>query len=58
MEVVNEAGNETEDLFADLTSILYSFSARLYGQRWAKRKTESVIRTLEAGESEGRHAIG
>lgn len=56
LEVVNEAGNETEDLLADLTSILYSFCARLYGQRWAKRKTESVIRTLEAGESEGEHA--
>jgi predicted site-specific integrase-resolvase len=58
LEVVNEAGNETEDVLADLTSILYSFCARLYGQRRAKRKTESVIRTLEAGESEGEHAPG
>jgi putative resolvase len=58
VEVVNEAGNETEDLLADLTSIIYSFCARLYGQRRAKRKTESVIRTLEAGESEGEHATG
>jgi putative resolvase len=57
LEVVNEAGNETEDLMADLTAILYSFTARLYGQRRAKRKTETVIRALEAGESEGEHAI-
>ena len=58
LEVVNEAGNETEDLLADLASIIYGFCARLYGQRRAKRKTESVIRTLEAGESEGEHAVG
>jgi putative resolvase len=57
LEVVNEAGNETEDLMADLTVILYSFTARLYGQRRAKRKTETVIRALEAGESEGEQAI-
>jgi putative resolvase len=58
LEVVNEAGNETEDLLADLTSIIYLFCARLYGQRRAKRKAESVIRTLETGESEGEHATG
>ena len=57
LEVVNEAGNETEDLMADLTAILYSFTARLYGQRRAKRTTETVIRALEVGESEGEHAI-
>ncbi len=52
LEVVNEAGNETEDLMADLTAILYSFTARLYRQRRAKRTTETVIRTLEALEAE------
>lgn len=57
LEVVNEAGNETEDLMGDLTAILYSFTARLYGQRKAKRKTETVLRALEAGESEGEHAV-
>jgi predicted site-specific integrase-resolvase len=57
LEVVNEAGNETEDLLADLTSIIYSFCARLYGHRRAKRKTETVLRTLEAEENEGEHAI-
>lgn len=58
IEVVNLAENGQEDLLADLTAILYSFTARLYGQRRAKRKTESIIRTLEAGESETEDAPG
>jgi predicted site-specific integrase-resolvase len=49
IEVVNLAENGQEDLLADLTAILYSFTARLYGQRRAKRKTETIIRALEAG---------
>jgi putative resolvase len=28
--------------------IIYSFCARLYGQRRAKRKTEKIVRELEA----------
>src|SRR5215467_2641238 len=52
LEVVNLAENGQEDLLADLTAILYSFTARLYGQRRTKRKTETIIRALEAGESE------
>lgn len=56
IEVVNLAENGQEDLLADLTAILYSFTARLYGQRRAKRKTETIIRALEAGESEGTDA--
>ncbi|MFL5706380.1 MAG: IS607 family transposase [Ktedonobacteraceae bacterium] len=48
LEVVNQAENSTEDLLADLTAIISSFCARLYGQRWAKRKTEKIIQELEA----------
>lgn len=48
IEVVNQAENNTEDLLADLTSIIYSFCARLYGQRRAKRKTEKIVQELEA----------
>ncbi len=48
IEVVNQAENGTEDLLADLTAIVYSFCARLYGQRLAKRKTEAIVRELEA----------
>jgi predicted site-specific integrase-resolvase len=36
IEVVNQAENGTEDSLADLTAIVYSFCARLYGQRRAK----------------------
>ena len=48
IEVVNQAENGTEDLLADLTAIVYSFCARLYGQRRAKRKTEVIVRELQA----------
>jgi putative resolvase len=48
IEVVNQAENNTEDLLADLTSIIYSFCARLYGQRRAKRQTEKIVQELEA----------
>jgi len=48
IEVVNQAENNTEDLLADLTSIIYSFCAMLYGQRTAKRKTEKIVQELEA----------
>lgn len=48
IEVVNQAENGTEDLLADLTAIVYAFCARLYGQRRAKRKTEAIVRALEA----------
>jgi predicted site-specific integrase-resolvase len=48
IEVVNQAENGTEDLPDDLTAIIYSFCARLYGQRRAKRKTEVIVRELEA----------
>jgi putative resolvase len=58
IEVVNLTDNGQEDLLADLTAILYSFTARLYGQQRAKRKTESIIATLEAGESEADDATG
>src|SRR5579859_7377884 len=47
IEVVNQAEHSTEDLLADLTSIVYSFCARLYGQRRAKRKTEKIVLELE-----------
>ena len=54
IEVVNQAENNTEDLLADLTSIIYSFCARLYGQRRAKRQTEKIVQELEAEQ----HAPG
>lgn len=52
IEVVNQAENDQEDLMADLTSILYLFTARLYGRRRAKRKTDAIVKELEAGEGD------
>jgi putative resolvase len=52
IEVVNGAENDTEDLMADLVAIVYSFTARLYGQRRGKRKTERIVQELQAEEKE------
>src|SRR6266516_1120899 len=43
LEVVNLADNDREDLLHDLVSVIYSFAARLYGQRRAKRQTEAIV---------------
>ena len=58
IEVVNQAENNTEDLLADLTSIVYSFCARLYGHRRAKRKTEKIVRALEQESHEEAQEAG
>jgi putative resolvase len=50
LEVVNQAENGTEDLEADLTCIIYSFCARLYGQRRAQCKTEKIVEQLQIKE--------
>lgn len=50
IEVVNVAENDKEDLIADLVAIVYSFTARLYGQRRAKRKTERIVQELQGEE--------
>lgn len=52
-EVVNLAENNREDLLVDLTSILYSFMARLYGRRFAKRKTEALVHQLQEENEKG-----
>ena len=55
LEVVNLAENDREDLLHDLVSVIYSFAARLYGQRRAKRKTEAIVAQLK---QEGIDATG
>lgn len=45
--VINPSEDERADLLADMTSIIYSFAARLYGQRRAKRKTERLMADLQ-----------
>lgn len=47
IEVVNLTKNDDENLMEDLISIIYSFSARMYGQRKSKRKTEKLIEELK-----------
>jgi predicted site-specific integrase-resolvase len=51
IEVVNLADTGREELLADLVAIIYSFCARLYGQRRAKRKTEEIVKELTGQES-------
>jgi len=50
IEVVNLAENDRDDLLADLVSIVYSFAARLYGQRRAKRKAAAIVKQLQEAE--------
>ena len=38
--------NKTE-LIEDLIAVIYSFSARMYGLRRRKRKTEKIIKCLK-----------
>jgi len=47
IEVVNQVEGEKEDLIQDFVSVITSFSARIYGQRRSKRKTEQLIHQLE-----------
>ena len=59
VEVVNLAGNGRENLLDDLVAIIYSFCRPIvYGQRRAKRKTEQIVKELEASDDneEGHHA--
>ena len=52
VEVVNLADDGKEDLLEDLVSIIYSFCARLYGLRRAKRKTERIVKQLGTNDNE------
>jgi predicted site-specific integrase-resolvase len=47
IEVINKQSNDRDDLMQDFVSIITSFTARLYGQRRTKRKTEQLIKSLE-----------
>lgn len=47
IEVVNTVDDANADLMQDLVSVIYSFSARMYGLRRSRRKTEQIIACLE-----------
>jgi transposon, resolvase len=46
IEIVNPSVNDESNLMEDLVSIIYSFSARMYGLRKSMRKTEKIIEIL------------
>ncbi len=45
--IVNTADTAEDDLMGDFVAIVTSFTARLYGRRRAKRKTEQVLAALQ-----------
>ena len=45
--VINTADTAQNDLMADFVTIIGSFTARLYGRRRTKRKTEQVLAALQ-----------
>lgn len=50
--VINETSSDRADLIADFVAIIYSFSARLYGQRRSKR-AQQLVSLVEEGETGG-----
>lgn len=48
IEIVNSQENDEKDLMEDFVSIITSFTARLYGKRRSKRKTEQIIKELQS----------
>jgi predicted site-specific integrase-resolvase len=46
IEIINETDIDQYDLMEDFVSIITSFTARLYGKRRSKRKTEKIIDEL------------
>jgi len=46
--IINETSNDEQDLMQDFVSIITSFTARLYGKRRSKRKTETIIKELNS----------
>jgi len=45
--IINEIAEDEKDLMQDFVSLVTCFTARLYGQRRTKRKTEQLIKELE-----------
>ena len=50
VEIINPVNNDRDDLMQDFVSIITSFTARLYGQRRTRRKTEQIIKQLKEEE--------
>jgi predicted site-specific integrase-resolvase len=52
LEVVNVAEDDKTDIVQDFVSMIYSFSAKLYGLRRSKRKTEKILSVIEEIKNE------
>lgn len=50
IEVINCQDSDEKELMEDFVSIITSFTARLYGKRRSKRKTEQLIKELSTQE--------
>jgi predicted site-specific integrase-resolvase len=50
LEVINKVDSDKEDLLQDFVSLVTSFTARLYGLRRSRRKTEQLIKELSEKE--------
>jgi predicted site-specific integrase-resolvase len=48
--IINEVADDKADLMQDFVSLVTSFTARLYGLRRSKRKTEKLIEELKNAE--------
>ena len=51
IEIINVTANDRDDLMQDFVSLVTSFTARLYGLRRSKRKTEKIIKELATHDS-------
>jgi putative resolvase len=47
IEIINNVLDDKNDLIEDFVSIITSFTARLYGLRRSRRKTEQIIKDLQ-----------
>jgi len=53
--VINEVIEDEKDLMQDFVSLVTCFTARLYGLRRSKRKTEQLIKELEKEKKNNTH---
>ena len=52
IEVVNSVDTDEKDIIQDFISIITSYTARIYGKRRTKRKTEELIKELKRKSKE------
>jgi len=52
IEVVNGAEDEKEDLVQDFAAVIYSFAAKLYGLRRARKKTQEIVNQIREEKDE------